>query len=96
MEKKVSCCNHGERYPAFVCQHLVKNAKVGFWEPFDSDPSKTYKDDELNAWCDKCDEVLTQEGEWNDKSEEFAQIKLICDKCFFDMKAFNGGASNSK
>jgi uncharacterized protein YjaG (DUF416 family) len=48
-----------------------------------------YADDELNAWCDSCDEVLTKVGEWNDESEAFAKIKLICDACFFEMKKLN-------
>ena len=89
MEKKIQCKKHGERYPAFVCQHLVDGTGLGFWEPFDSDPTKTYTEEELNAWCNKCDEILIKEGEWNDKSEAFAQIKLVCDKCFFRMKLAN-------
>ncbi|WP_305008998.1 hypothetical protein [Hymenobacter aranciens] len=51
----------------------------------------TYSDDELNAWCDACDEVLLRIGEWNDESEAFAKIKLVCDACYFDMKELNLG-----
>ncbi|TYZ06210.1 hypothetical protein FY528_18920 [Hymenobacter lutimineralis] len=64
---------------------------VGFYEPFASDPSVVYANDELNAWCDACDEVLTRVGEWNDESEGFAKIKVVCDACFFDMKELNLG-----
>ncbi|MBC6699429.1 hypothetical protein [Hymenobacter sp. BT190] len=67
------------------------HAPVGFYEPFASDLAKTYPDGELNAWCDMCDEKLMEVGEWNDESESFAQIKLICDACFFDMKELNLG-----
>ena len=49
----------------------------------------TYANDELNAWCDACDEVLVEAGEWNEKSEAFAKIKLVCDRCFFEMKKLN-------
>jgi uncharacterized protein YjaG (DUF416 family) len=51
----------------------------------------TYANDELNAWCDACDEVLAEVGEWNDESEGYAKIKLICDVCYFEMKKLNQG-----
>jgi hypothetical protein len=89
---RVECCTHGNRYPAFVCQHLNLKTPVGFYEPFASDPSEVYSDDELNAWCDACDEVLTRVGEWNEESEKFAKIKLVYDVCFFDMKKLNLGS----
>jgi hypothetical protein len=89
--KLVECCTHGNRYPAYVCQHLNTQTPVGFYEPLASDPSVTYANDELNAWCNACDEELTRVGEWNDESEAFAQIKLVCDACYFDMKELNLG-----
>jgi uncharacterized protein YjaG (DUF416 family) len=85
----VECCTHGNRYPAYVCQHLNLQTPVGFYESVASDPSVTYANDELNAWCDACDEVLTEAGEWNDESEAFAKIRLVCDVCFFEMKKLN-------
>ena len=87
----VECCTHGNRYPAYVCQHLNLHTPVGFYEPFASDPSVTYANDELSAWCEACDEVLAEAGEWNDESEAFAKIKLVCDVCFFEMKKLNQG-----
>jgi hypothetical protein len=42
-----------------------------------------------NAWCDKCDEVLQREGEWNDKSESFAGIMAVCEGCFEEIKKRN-------
>jgi hypothetical protein len=88
--KKLLCENHGSRYPAFVCQHLNTITKVGFWEPFDSDSNEIYSNEELNGWCDECNKVLIEEGKWNEKSETFANIKLVCDKCYFAMKELNG------
>jgi len=90
-KKVVECCTHGNRYPAYVCQHLNLYAPVGFNEPFNSDPDLAYANEELNAWCDACDTVLTEAGEWNDESEAFAKINLICDACFFEMKKLNRG-----
>jgi hypothetical protein len=87
-ERKVECKNHGLRKAAFVCQHLNKNNKTGFHEPYSdkSDPNQ-----ELQAWCDECEKVLSAEGEWNDKSESFAKVTLICDACFFEIKHLNLG-----
>jgi hypothetical protein len=88
-DKKVDCERHGKRFYAFVCQHLLVDKKIGFWEPFESDSTKEYENGELNAWCDECDKILMEQGEWNDISEGFAQIKLVCDICFFEMKRLN-------
>ncbi|HHT9079608.1 hypothetical protein [Flavobacterium psychrophilum] len=83
---KVECDNHGLRNPAFVCQHLNLEFKVGFNEPYLEVNSK---EKDLNAWCDECEKVRVLEGEWNDISEGYAKIKLVCDKCFFEMKKLN-------
>lgn len=85
-EKKVECKNHGLSNAAFICQHLTKNKKTGFYEPLrdNLEPSE-----ELQAWCDECEKVRSTEGEWNDNSESFAKIKLICAECFFEIKKFN-------
>nr|WP_290929308.1 hypothetical protein [Haliscomenobacter sp.] len=47
------------------------------------------EDDDLQAWCDQCElERLRTDG-WNDESMEFAGIKLVCEDCYFEIKAFN-------
>ncbi|MEM1122205.1 MAG: hypothetical protein AAGJ18_17295 [Bacteroidota bacterium] len=81
--------NHGVQYAAFVCHHLVHGENLGFWEPFDSNPTEVYPNGELNGWCDKCDTVLMAEGEWNDKSETFANIQVVSAKSFFEIKKLN-------
>jgi hypothetical protein len=87
----VTCGIHGARRPAFVCRHLSKDKYTGFHEPFESDASVD-ADEELQAWCDECEKVRLREGEWNDVSEAFANIRLICDQCFFVIKAKNSKA----
>lgn len=47
------------------------------------------EDDDFQAWCNECERVRQQEGEWNGKSEAFAKIKLVCDKCYFAMRELN-------
>lgn len=42
------------------------------------------------AWCSACDEVLLKEGgEWNDKSEAFAGVSILCEGCFETIRAKN-------
>jgi len=71
--------------PAFVCQHLFlqhrkkEYSPIGFYQPT-QDPGDP--DDDLEAWCAACDEVLGRVGEWNDESEAFADIKVLCSGCF--------------
>lgn len=86
-KKIVECANHGPQDAAFVCIHLVKHGKdrpIGFYQA-DIDPDNRDWDD-LQAWCKECDEVLDKVGEWNDESEAFSNIQLVCNECFEEMK----------
>lgn len=87
-ERAVTCESHGTSRAAFVCQHLNKNTYTGFHEAFGSNPL-IEPDDDYQAWCDECEKIRLQEGEWNDVSESFAKIRLICDQCFFEIKRRN-------
>ena len=91
----VTCGAHGARRAAFVCQHLNGDTYTGFHEPFESDPL-IEADDDYQAWCDECEKVRLREGEWNDVSEGFANIRLICDQCFFQIKARNTRADHQQ
>lgn len=90
-EKYIYCENHKRRRRAFVCQHLNKGSKNGFEEAFDTyeDMEFEYKDDDFQAWCDKCEKIRIENDGWNEKSMEFANIKLVCEKCYFEMKETN-------
>jgi hypothetical protein len=82
----MECARHGTHRPAFICQHLQFGEGVGFNpsdEPFDAEwPFQS-------AWCDECDKVLLREGEWNDVSEGFAKIMLICEGCLEEIRNRN-------
>lgn len=82
----MECARHGTHRPAFICQHLQFGEGIGFNEddePFDAEwPFR-------NAWCDECDKVLLREGEWNDVSEGFAKITLICEGCLEEIRSRN-------
>jgi len=89
-DKYVECDAHEYRRIAFVCKHLNHTTKVGFEEAFETfEDMELSEDDDFQAWCDECEAVRQKEGEWNDISMAFAEIKLVCEKCYFEMKAFN-------
>ncbi len=91
-DRYVQCTEHEFRRRAFVCKHLNKVVATGFEESFQThENTELHDDDDLQAWCSECEQERLKEGEWNDKSMEFAQIKLICEKCYFEMKEFNLG-----
>ncbi|SRR5712692_969622 len=80
-ERSVQCVKHGPREAAYVCRHLNLTDKVGFYQAYDPENPE---EEVLNAWCDECERVrLEGGGEWNDKSEGFAQIWLVCSECFY-------------
>lgn len=76
---RVECARHGSREATYVCQHLVSGEGSGFNYAYDEeDPDELWP----GAWCDACERVLDAEGEWNDRSEAFARIRLLCDGCY--------------
>ena len=82
----MECERHGMHRPAFICKHLQFGERIGFNQPGGPfDPEWPFQ----NAWCDACDEVLLREGEWNDISEGFAQVMLICEGCFEEIRGRN-------
>lgn len=85
-ELKVECGAHGERAATFLCKHLVESESKGFNVGYDPEhPNNLYPD----AWCNECEAVLEQEGEWNDISEKFADIKMLCSCCYLDIRKRN-------
>lgn len=91
-DKFVKCSTHEFRRRAFVCQHLNQATKVGFEEAFETfEDMELLDEDDFQAWCSDCETVRQKEGEWNDKSMAFAQIKVVCEKCYFEMKELNLG-----
>ena len=89
---KVECGEHGQRDATFVCQHLAEGAEnLGFNVGYDEDdPDAHYPD----AWCGDCEKAWQAEGEWNDKSEAFAQIKVVCSDCYELIRSNNWKQDN--
>jgi hypothetical protein len=71
------CGTHGKRIAAVVCKHMLVNSKraVGFIEN-SSDP------DDLQAWCDVCEEKFMEEGGLTLAFEEFNDRKIVCNLCY--------------
>lgn len=86
----VDCGAHGLKRPAFVCQHLNSQTPKGFHEAFETlENMDLDADDDFQAWCDECEEIRVKYDGWNEESEKFAKIKLICEGCYFDIKQIN-------
>jgi hypothetical protein len=85
----VDCETHGEERQAFVCQHLNSAIKTGFEEVFPTVKGMELGEDEdFQAWCSECEKVRLSTNGWNEESMEFAKIKIVCETCYFDIKAF--------
>jgi hypothetical protein len=90
-EKYVYCEQHERKRRAFICQHLTKTSKIGFEESFETfeDMEFEYKNDDFQAWCNECEKVRLELNGWNEESENFAKIRLICETCYFEIKESN-------
>jgi len=79
----VKCGTHGSVGPAFVCCHLIRDelAPAGFneQEPEPDDPEPV-------AWCDDCNIMIEEIGEWTEQVEAFANMKLVCEFCFANLR----------
>ena len=84
----VECCEHGKQQATYVCQHtlqsLVDDKPRGFWS---SEESK--ENPRPDSWCSECEDIVNQVGEWNDESEKFAGVKLVCGACYDRVKLMN-------
>lgn len=91
-DRYIECQAHEKQRSAFVCNHLIGANKVGFNEAFDTvEDMELGEDDGFQAWCDQCEAKRQKEGEWNDNSQALVEIKLVCEKCYFEMKEINLG-----
>lgn len=93
-QKTIDCGNHGYKRPAFLCQHLERDSHNGFEESFETFPGMYLdEDDDFSAWCDECEKKRIECDGWNNVSEAFAKIKLVCEDCYFETKESNQNKS---
>ncbi|MEO8515814.1 MAG: DUF6882 domain-containing protein [Flavobacterium sp.] len=91
-DKYVDCEKHESNRLAFVCQHITKKEKVGFEEAFETyENMELGDDDDFQAWCNDCEAIRQKEVSWSEDAMTFAEIKVVCEKCYFEMKELNLG-----
>ena len=77
----VHCGSHGKRVAAVVCRHMIESSEpMGFVEN-SSDPN------DLQAWCERCEEMFLAEGEKTEAFEKFNDRAMVCCDCYSDLKA---------
>ena len=79
---ELHCDAHGPSAGAYLCSHLLQQP-VQTWHcnpPTAEEPCP-------DAWCDACERLFLQEGEWNEKNEGQADIRLVCQRCYDDARA---------
>ena len=87
-EHTAVCATHGKRRSAHVCAHTVKSLHDSHARGF-----QWVRDESggINAYCNECDATLERGGgEWNAKSEAFADVKLVCEECAKRAAIING------
>ena len=77
----LECGTHGTAHAAMVCAHLVeaRDHAVGFVENSD-DP------EDLQAWCDACEQLFLREGEHTQCFEDFCNVRVVCVFCYATIK----------
>lgn len=86
----LQCAHHGPSQTTYVCRHLTRGSGLGFNRGDDPDNPRP------DAWCDACDALLREEGEWNDRAEAEAGVTLICAGCYDAAEARNRTNSASE
>jgi hypothetical protein len=85
-DEQVACERHGKCQTAFVCQHLFSGSGLGFnWAEDPENPDGQCPD----AWCDACEVVLQEEGEWTERAMALADIKVVCALCYENLRERN-------
>jgi hypothetical protein len=85
-EQSVTCRAHGKETVAFVCQHLFSGSDLGFnWSRNPDEPDAQCPD----AWCDACETVWQEQGEWNEHAMALANIKPVCYLCYEEIREHN-------
>ena len=80
---KVCCSIHGKGNGCFVCDHLRSQSGKGYYCA--DDQKNPYPD----AWCADCDRIYLEEGGWTDKAVETAFFRLVCHRCYPEVKRRN-------
>jgi hypothetical protein len=74
---RIRCGTHGERIAAVVCGHMLSDTDrvLGFVE-------NSSLPEDLQAWCEACEQRFLQEGEMTPAFREFHDMRVVCDFCY--------------
>ncbi len=72
----VNCQQHGLQQECFVCIHLLHGTSRGFHQVADGE------DPRPDAWCDACQGLLEQYGDWDDIPTGHPEIVVVCATCY--------------
>jgi len=80
-EDETICSLHKKEATAILCAHLCVSGDdpIGFNVPADIE-------NDLEAWCDECEKVVTKAGGWTDSASKFADFRPCCIGCFISLK----------
>jgi hypothetical protein len=84
-KRQVHCEQHGASGPAFVCRHARHGSGLGFFVanfPNPDDPVVGDFEGCPMGWCEQCEQKRLECGGWNDESEAFSGVTLVCVRCF--------------
>jgi hypothetical protein len=77
IRRELNCEVHGSAFSTYICDHLFAspNQKWFSGAVSDSDPWP-------DAWCEQCNELFDQQGEWNDKNSGGLKARVLCHHCY--------------
>ncbi len=76
-DNSIYCSQHDESSAAYICEHLVANPAQRWCCDYPSEDTQC-----PDAWCEQCDAEFQKEGEWNERNEGSAKIKVVCKDCY--------------
>jgi hypothetical protein len=74
---ELNCKIHGPAFSTYICDHLFANPRQKWF----SDVA-TGSDPWPDAWCQECNDLFDQQGEWNDKNSGGLKARLLCHRCY--------------
>jgi hypothetical protein len=80
-DRIIECRTHGIGQMTFVCEHLAGDPKREWFSDVPTS-SKPWPD----AWCNECDQIYQEQGEWNDNNSGRIEIKLLCHRCYESLR----------
>lgn len=78
----IECSEHRKGFATYLCEHLLENPGQQWFsnEPDDEQPWP-------DAWCGSCEALFLQQGEWNDKNQPLREIKMVCHRCYEELRS---------